>query len=90
MVQADQDLAACMSVSPDGRYMLYSQLDENNSSIMLVNNFREWVSPRRALHSTSIQLCTGLSLRLSLFWRFCMAEAFTKTTFREPTSTPGG
>jgi len=29
-----------MSVSNGGRYMLYSQLDENNSSIMLVNNFR--------------------------------------------------
>jgi hypothetical protein len=38
--KADKDLAEGMSVSPDGRYMLYSQLDENNSSIMLVNNFR--------------------------------------------------
>jgi Tol biopolymer transport system component/DNA-binding winged helix-turn-helix (wHTH) protein len=38
--KADKDLAEGMSVSPDGRYLLYSQLDENNSSIMLVNNFR--------------------------------------------------
>jgi len=38
--KADKDLAAGMSISPDGRYMLYSQFDENNSSIMLFNNFR--------------------------------------------------
>jgi hypothetical protein len=35
-----RDLAEGMSVSPDGRYMLYSQLDESNSGIMLVNHFR--------------------------------------------------
>jgi hypothetical protein len=29
-----------MSISPDGRYMLYSQVDENSASIMLVNHFR--------------------------------------------------
>jgi len=28
----------CSELS-DGRYMLYSQLDENNSNIMLVSNF---------------------------------------------------
>lgn len=38
--KADKDLGEGMSVSPDGRYMLYSQLDEKNSSIMLVHNFR--------------------------------------------------
>ncbi len=38
--RVDKDLAEGISVSPDGRYMLYSQLDQNNSSIMLVNNFR--------------------------------------------------
>jgi len=38
--KGDHDFGDGMSVSPDGRYMLYSQLDENNSSIMLVNNFR--------------------------------------------------
>jgi hypothetical protein len=29
-----------MSISPDRRYMLYSQMDEHNTDIMLVNNFR--------------------------------------------------
>jgi Tol biopolymer transport system component/DNA-binding winged helix-turn-helix (wHTH) protein len=38
--KTDRELSDGISVSPDGRYMLYSQLDENNSSIMLVNNFR--------------------------------------------------
>jgi Tol biopolymer transport system component/DNA-binding winged helix-turn-helix (wHTH) protein len=38
--KADKDLAEGMSVSPDGRYMLYSQIDESNADIMLVNNFR--------------------------------------------------
>lgn len=37
--KADKDLGFGMSVSPDGRYLLYSQLDENNSSIMLVDHF---------------------------------------------------
>lgn len=35
----DRDLAGGISLSPDGRYLLYSQLDENNSTIMLVTNF---------------------------------------------------
>jgi Tol biopolymer transport system component/DNA-binding winged helix-turn-helix (wHTH) protein len=37
---ADRDLDDGMSVSPDGRYMLYAQVDENTSSVMLVNDFR--------------------------------------------------
>lgn len=28
-----------MSISPEGRYMLYSQIDESNADIMLVSNF---------------------------------------------------
>ncbi len=36
----ERDLDDGISVSPDGRYMLYSQIDESNSNIMLVNNFR--------------------------------------------------
>ncbi|HMI50002.1 MAG TPA: winged helix-turn-helix domain-containing protein [Candidatus Saccharimonadales bacterium] len=38
--RADKDLNEGMSVSPDGRYMLYSQMDESNADIMLVNHFR--------------------------------------------------
>jgi Tol biopolymer transport system component len=38
--KADKDLAEGMSISPDGRYTLYSQIDESNADIMLVNNFR--------------------------------------------------
>jgi Tol biopolymer transport system component/DNA-binding winged helix-turn-helix (wHTH) protein len=37
--KADRDLGGGISVSPDGRYLLYSQLDENTSNIMLVSNF---------------------------------------------------
>jgi Tol biopolymer transport system component/DNA-binding winged helix-turn-helix (wHTH) protein len=29
-----------ISLSPDGRYLIYSQIDENNSDIMLARNFR--------------------------------------------------
>lgn len=38
--KAGKDLAEGMSISPDGRYMLYSQIDESNADIMLFNNFR--------------------------------------------------
>jgi hypothetical protein len=38
--KADKDLAQGMSISSDRRYALYSQIDESNSDIMLVNNFR--------------------------------------------------
>ena len=38
--KADKDLAEGMSISPDGRYALYSQIDESNADIMLFNNFR--------------------------------------------------
>jgi len=38
--RADKDLDEGISISPDRRYMLYSQRDESNSNIMLVNNLR--------------------------------------------------
>ena len=38
--KADKDLGNGISVSPDGRYMLYSQVDESNADIMLVSKFR--------------------------------------------------
>jgi Tol biopolymer transport system component/DNA-binding winged helix-turn-helix (wHTH) protein len=37
--KADKDLGDGLSISPDGRYMLYSQDDESNADIMLVSNF---------------------------------------------------
>ena len=37
--KADKDLDEGMSISPDGRYMLYSQIDESNANIMMVNYF---------------------------------------------------
>ena len=39
LFSADRDLDDGLSVSGDGRYMLYSQVDENNSNVMIVNNF---------------------------------------------------
>jgi len=38
--KTERDTSDGISVSPDRHYVLYSQLDENNSDIMLVNNFR--------------------------------------------------
>lgn len=38
--KVDKDLDAGMSISPDGRYLLYSQVDEGNAGIMLVDHFR--------------------------------------------------
>src|ERR1700675_3045950 len=38
--RGEKDLSEGMSISPDRRYLLYSQIDESNSDIMLVNNFR--------------------------------------------------
>ena len=38
--KADKDVEEGMSIPADGRYMLYSQIDETNADIMLVNNFR--------------------------------------------------
>jgi len=37
--KADKDLSDGMSVSPDGRYLLYSQIDESNANIMIANHF---------------------------------------------------
>ena len=36
----DRDLDEGLSVSADGRYMLYAQADEQNSNLMIVNNFK--------------------------------------------------
>jgi hypothetical protein len=38
--EVQKDFSAGFSVSPDGRWMLYSQLDEENSDLMLVEHFR--------------------------------------------------
>jgi Tol biopolymer transport system component/DNA-binding winged helix-turn-helix (wHTH) protein len=37
--RVEKDLVEGMSISPDGRYMLFSQVDESNADIMLVSNF---------------------------------------------------
>jgi len=39
ILKTDRDINEGISISHDRRYILYSQLDENNSDIMLVNNF---------------------------------------------------
>jgi Tol biopolymer transport system component/DNA-binding winged helix-turn-helix (wHTH) protein len=39
--QAPRDFEGGLSVSPDGRWMMYSQVGEVNSDIMLVNGFRQ-------------------------------------------------
>jgi Tol biopolymer transport system component len=38
--EIQKDFAMGLSVSPDGRWILYSQVDEVNSDIMLVDHFR--------------------------------------------------
>jgi hypothetical protein len=38
--EAQRDFGAGLSVSPDGRWLLYSQVVEYNSDIMLVDQFR--------------------------------------------------
>jgi Tol biopolymer transport system component/DNA-binding winged helix-turn-helix (wHTH) protein len=35
----EKNFAAGLSISPDGRYLLFSQIDEENSNIMLVDHF---------------------------------------------------
>jgi hypothetical protein len=40
LFSVDKDFADSISVSPDGRYILYSQTDETNANIMLVKNPR--------------------------------------------------
>ena len=39
ILKTDRDINEGISISPDRRYILYSQLDGNNSDIMLVNDF---------------------------------------------------
>ena len=40
LFKVDKDLEAGLSISPDRRYVLYSQIDQSNAGIMLVSNFR--------------------------------------------------
>ena len=38
--EVEKDFDDSLSVSPDGRWLLYTQADEDNADIMLVENFR--------------------------------------------------
>ncbi|MEY2603753.1 MAG: hypothetical protein QOH31_1534 [Verrucomicrobiota bacterium] len=38
--ELDKETGNGLSVSPDGRWILYTQVSEENSDIMLVDNFR--------------------------------------------------
>ena len=40
LFEADKDLDCGLSVSADGRWILYAQVDQDISDIMLVENFR--------------------------------------------------
>jgi hypothetical protein len=40
LFRVDKDLDVGMSISPDGRYMLYSQIDDSNADMMVVDHFR--------------------------------------------------
>jgi hypothetical protein len=40
VLEVDKALVDGMSVSPDGHWILYSQVDEENRDIMIVDHFR--------------------------------------------------
>ena len=40
VLKLQKDFSDGLSISPDGRYLLYSQVDDLNSDIMLVENYR--------------------------------------------------
>jgi len=40
VLKLQKDFSDGLSISPDGRYLLYSQLDDLNSDIMVVENYR--------------------------------------------------
>ena len=40
ILNIDKELENGLSISPDGRWVIYSQTDQFNGDIMLVDNFR--------------------------------------------------
>jgi Tol biopolymer transport system component/DNA-binding winged helix-turn-helix (wHTH) protein len=40
VLRLQKDFSDGLSISPDGRYLLYSQIDDRNSDIMVVENYR--------------------------------------------------